>query len=209
MSNDKLVKRTTLSLVISSVYALAHCFVGFYLNSWWYLFIGIYYIILSITRFSVLQVKKKVVDDIETELFAKKITGILLVFLSLSLVDIVILSGKSNHGIKHNLIIMIALALYAFTKITLAIIGLVKAKKEISPVATTLRNISFADALVAIFSLQRSMLISFPGMNESEIKIMNVCTGTAVMIIIFILGINLIKQESWLKNVKNRIYKSK
>lgn len=195
MKNDKLIKRTTLSLIISSIYALSHCFGGFYINSWWHLFIGIYYLILSITRFSVLQVKRKSNSDTETENFAKKITGILLMVLSLSLIDVVILSGKSNHGTRYNIIIMIALALYAFTKITFSIIGLVKSKKECSPVAITLRNISFADALVAIFSLQRSMLVTFPGMNDTEIKIMNICTGSVVLIIIFILGINLIKTQ--------------
>lgn len=192
MKNDKLVKRTSLSLTISCIYAICHFSGGFYTNSWWYLFIGIYYAILSIARFSVLQVKRKAGGDIETEDFAKKITGILLMALSFSLIDVVILSGKSNHGIKHNMIIMIALALYAFTKITLAIIGLVKSKKEISPVAVTLRNISLADALVAIFSLQRSMLTTFPGMKDNEIKIMNIFTGSTVLISVLILGINLI-----------------
>ncbi len=195
MKNDKLIKRTVLSLITSSVYALTHCLGGLYINSWWYLFIGIYYIILSITRFSVLQVKRKADGDFETEIFAKKITGVLLIILSFSLIDVVILSGKSNHGIKHNMIIMIALALYAFTKITLAIIGLVKSKKELSPVAVTLRNISLADALVAIFSLQRSMLITFPGMNDNEIRIMNIFTGSTVLISVLILGVNLIKSK--------------
>lgn len=196
MKNDKLIKRTNLSLIISTIYSLAHCLAGFYINSWWYLFIGIYYAILSFTRFSVLQVKKKSVNNPETENFVKKITGILLIVLSFSLIDIVILSGKSNHGIKHNMIVMIALALYAFTKIALAIIGLIKSKKENSPVAITLRNISLADALVAIFSLQRSMLLTFPGMNEKEIKIMNMFTGSVVLIVIFLLGINLIKNKN-------------
>lgn len=195
MENDKLVKRTALSLTISFIYAIGHFLGGFYTNSWWYLFIGIYYAILSIARFSVLQVKRKAGGDIETENFAKKITGILLMALSFSLIDVVILSGKSNHGIKHNMIIMIALALYAFTKITLAIIGLVKSKKELSPVAVTLRNISLADALVAIFSLQRSMLTTFPGMNDNEIKIMNIFTGSTVLISVLILGVNLIKSK--------------
>ena len=195
MKNDKLIKRTVLSLITSSVYALTHCFGGLYINSWWYLFIGIYYIILSITRFSVLQVQRKANGDFETENFAKKITGILLIILSFSLIDVVVLSGKSNHGTKYNMIIMIALALYAFTKITLAIIGLVKSKKAFSPVAITLRNISFADALVAIFSLQRSMLVTFPGMNDNEIKIMNIFTGSSVLIAVFILGVNLLKRK--------------
>ena len=59
----------------------------------------------------------------------------------------------------------------------------------------TLRNISFAAAFVSIFSLQRSMLVSFAGMTEMEIRIMNVATGSAVCIIVFLLGLNLVKKS--------------
>ena len=62
-----------------------------------------------------------------------------------------------------NKIIMIAIATYTFTKITVAIVGMVKAKGTDSPVLKTLRNISLADACVSIYTMQRSMLVSFPG----------------------------------------------
>ena len=87
---------------------------------------------------------------------------------------------------------MIAIATYTFSKITVAIIGTAKAKHCISPVTMTLRNISLADAFVSIYSMQRSMLVSFPGMKPEEIQLFNILTGTAVWIIVLFLGINLI-----------------
>ena len=40
--------------------------------------------------------------------------------------------------------------------------------------------------------MQRSMLVSFPGMEAAEILLLNIFTGTAVWIVVLLLGINLI-----------------
>ena len=87
---------------------------------------------------------------------------------------------------------MVTIATYTFTKITIAIIGMVKVKRSASSVLKALRNISLADACVSIYTMQRSMLVSFPGMEASEILLLNIFTGTAVWIVVLILGINLI-----------------
>jgi hypothetical protein len=143
-------------------------------------------------RFSVLQVKRKAKGDYDTEFFARRITGILLVVLSLCIVGVNILSALKDRGTVFHEILMIAIATYTFTKITIAIIGMVKAKNNPSPVLKTLRNIALADASVSIYTMQRSMLVSFPGLTPAEIQIFNILTGTAVWIIVLFLGINLI-----------------
>jgi len=188
----RLTNNTVVSLSINFAYALAHCAYGFIAHSWWFITLGAYYAILCITRFSVLQVGRRSKGDLEMELFAKKITGILFLILSFCLTGIITLSALDNHASQHHEIVMITLALYSFSKVTLSIIGLVKVKKVASPVAKTLRNITFADALVSIYSLQRSMLVSFPGLTESEIQLFNILTGTGVWLLVLLLGINLI-----------------
>jgi hypothetical protein len=87
---------------------------------------------------------------------------------------------------------MLAIAVYAFTKITLAIIGMVKARKSPSPALRTLRNLALVDGCVSIYSLQRSMLVTFPGMAPWEIQLFNSLTGGAVFLAVLGLGINLI-----------------
>ena len=52
-----------------------------------------------------------------------------------------------------------------------------------------------ADAFVSIFALQRSMLVSFEGMTEAEIVIMNATLGSAVCVIVFLLGVNLLRNK--------------
>ena len=69
---------------------------------------------------------------------------------------------------------------------------MVQAKHTASPALKTLRNIALADACVSVYTMQRSMLQSFPGLTPAEIQIFNILTGTAVWIIVLFLGINLI-----------------
>lgn len=192
MSLLKIAQSPYSSLVVNFIYALGNCTVGFLSHSWWFITVGAYYAVLAMARFSVLQVKRKASGDHDIELFARRITGILLVILSVCIVGVNILSALKERGSVFHEIIMIAIATYTFTKITIAIIGMVKAKHAASPVLKTLRNIALADACVSVYTMQRSMLQSFPGMTTAEIQIFNILTGTAVWIIVLFLGINLI-----------------
>ena len=86
------------------------------------------------------------------------------------------------------------IATYTFTKLVFAIINLCKSKKLNLPIVKALRNISLADATVSMFSLQRSMLTSFEGMETADIRLFNTLTGTAVFLVVLILGINLLRK---------------
>lgn len=170
------------------IYTVYHVVLGLMTASWWLITVGFYYAILSAVRFAVLSAKGN------SRAYAK-FAGIMLIALSLPLAGTVILSIAEDRGNSFHEIAMITIAVYAFTKITLATVNLVKSKKSISYKLIALRNISFANALVSIFSLQRSMLVSFDGMNGTEIRIMNAATGTAVFVTVLFLGIALVRKN--------------
>ncbi len=193
MRMDRTLKLALVSLLFNMVYSAYHIILGIATRSWWFFTIGIYYAILSIVRFVVLRYK-------DEKFLVIRFTGIMLMVLSLSLVGTVILAFVKDRGTMFHLIVMLAIAVYVFIKITLAAINWVKARKSKSAKLITLRNISFADAFVSIFSLQRSMLASFEGMTEIEIRIMNAATGSAVCIIVFLLGLNLMRPKSQLNS---------
>lgn len=192
MLMDRTLKPALISLFFNMVYSAYHIIFGIATHSWWFFTIGIYYAILSVVRFVALKNKGK-------KRFVIRFTGIMLMMLSVSLVGTVILAFVKDRGTEFHLIIMLMIAVYAFTKIILATIKWIKSRKSRSAKLITLRNISFADAFVSIFSLQRSMLVSFEGMTETEIRIMNVATGSVVCIIVFLLGLNLVQQKRSIK----------
>ena len=185
---DKTLKFALVSLIFNVAFGAYHLVFGIVSSSWWLLTLGTYYLILSIVRFAVLISKSK-------EQFITKFTGWMLMVLSIPLSGTVILSVVRDRGHEYHMIVMIAMATYAFTKITLATINLVKSRRSTSGALITLRNISFADAFVSIFALQRSMLVSFEGMTETEILIMNATLGSAVCVIVFLLGLNLVRNR--------------
>lgn len=187
---DKVFRLATLSLIINIVYGIYNIVVGVTSPSWWFLTAGTYYLILSVVRYFVLRVNKNSVEN-----FLKPFTGIMLMVLSIPLAGMVVLASVKDRGTDFHEIAMITIALYTFVKITLASINLAKSRGHMPERIKILRNISFADAFVSIFSLQRSMLVSFEGMQADEIRIMNIATGSAVCIIVFFLGLNLIRKK--------------
>lgn len=177
------------SLLLTLLYSAYYIAFGAITRSWWLLTVGVYYCILSAVRAAVIFGGKN-------EHLLAKFTGSMLMALSLPLGGMVILSRIRDRGQKFHMIVMIAIAAYAFTRITLATVHWVKLRRETSARTVPLRSIAFADALVSIFSLQRSMLVTFEGMKEAEILLMNTLTGSGVCVIVFLLGLNLVVKKS-------------
>ena len=187
---DKTLKLALASLSFNIAFAIYHLVMGLLTSSWWLLTLGSYYLVLSIVRFVVLRAHAN-------KPFVARFTGWMLMLLSIPLAGTVILSVARDRGHTLPMIVMIAMAAYAFTKITLATINLIKARRSTSATLISLRNISFADAFVSMFALQRSMLVSFEGMTDAEIVIMNASLGTAVWALVFLLGKNLLRRKKY------------
>lgn len=207
MKTQRVLKSAALSLLVNFAYGVYNTVVGFVTHSGWFVAMGVYFIVLSVTRFSVLRVKRKAHNDPDTEEFAKKFTGGMLMGISVTLAGTVVLSAIKDRGVVYNQIVMITIAVYTFTKITLAIINLVKARKSDSSIIKTLRSISLADACVSVFSLQRSMLVSFAGMEAEQIRLFNILTGSAVSILVFLSGLYLLTERR-MKMAKSKIAKA-
>ena len=191
-------KLAFLSLAVNIAFGGYNIVIGCVTRSWWLLTIGTYYAVLSVVRYTVLRSKK------ENTAFIKQFTGILLMVMSLPLAGTVVLATVQDRGTVYHEIVMITIAVYAFTKISLASVNLAKSRRSASLKVKTLRNISFADAFVSIFSLQRSMLVSFGEMAEGTIRIMNIATGSAVCVIVFLLGVNLLRKKRMQKLLPHR-----
>jgi len=188
---NKTRKHSLFSFAFNLAFSAYHIVFGVISHSRWLLTVGIYYGILSAVRFAILLAKKDTLS-------ITKLAGAMLMTMSLPLAGTVVLSFMKDRGTVFHEIVMISIALYAFTKMTLAMMNFIKARKSASPRRIALRNISLSTAFVSIFSLQRSMLVSFGAMPENTIRIMNLITGSAVCVIVFLLGINLVRTQKLL-----------
>ncbi len=199
---DRTLKIALGGLAVNVAFSAYYLAFGGIQGSWWLLSLGVYYLMLSLVRFVVLRTKSR-------EGTVTRFTGWMLIVLSVPLVGTVILAVVQDRGQEHHQIIMIAMAAYAFTKITLATVNLIKSRRSSSARLIMQRNISFADAFVSIFALQRSMLVSFEGMTEREIIIMNSFLGGAVCVIVFLLGVNLVRNNKIIFKTLNSTDQSK
>ncbi len=193
-------RKEFLKFSFNFIFAVYNCILGITSSSMWFLTVGAYYIILSVMRISVIAFLSK---DRKNEYFIMKFTGVMIFILALILCFIVYMTVGQEGATKHHEIVMITIALYAFTKITLAIIGFVKSRKSKRPYKKTLRSIAFTDSVVSIYSLQRSMLVSFPGMSLPDIMLMNTLSGIGMCIAIIFIGLNLIRGEKRNVKIKN------
>ena len=210
MKRLRVEQTAALSLTINTAYGLYNGVLGYIGQEWWFVALAAYYLLLGVMRVAVLLSARKRTAAV-SPLFVRRFCGVLLIALAITLAGTTYLSVQSERGIRHHEIVMITIALYTFTKITLAILHLVKARGNTSLTVKTLRDISFADALVSIFSLQRSMLVSFEGMAPTDIVWFNGLTGTAIYVAVCIVGIYLIeggnnrgKTETGKSQSKNR-----
>ena len=116
-------RKEFLKFSFNFIFAVYNCILGITSSSMWFLTVGAYYIILSVMRISVIAFLSK---DRKNEYFIMKFTGVMIFILALILCFIVYMTVGQEGATKHHEIVMITIALYAFTKITLAIIGFIK-----------------------------------------------------------------------------------
>lgn len=196
---ERTLKTTYYSLAFNLLFSTYHFLAGIFSKSWWLLTLGGYYFILSLVRFFVIRSRSRRGCLLRT-------VGIFLLALCLPLAGTVILSVLKDRGQQFPQIQMITMAVYAFGKITLATVNLIKLRHSTSVKRKALTNISFANAFVSIFALQRSMLVSFGEMRPEDIQLFNILTGTAVWIVVLFLGMNLIG-GNYLDMAKSKLIK--
>jgi len=175
---------------INALYGVYTGVMGAVEQSWWFLALAAYYIVLAVMRFSVLLALRSAEE--ETERFVTRFTGGMCLFLAVTLAGITYLSLLDERGTRHHVIVMITIALYAFSKITMAVIRMARRGRNRRPAQRCMRSLTLADAAVSIFALQRSMLVTFTGMSAGDIRLMNALTGTAVYLLTALLGLDLI-----------------
>ena len=193
----RIILSAAASFAFNLLYTIYHLVLGVLNLSFWFIAMCAFYGILATMRFSAVlceRNRQKLPSD-DTERFVMKLSGTLLVILSIVLATVNYISLSQNIAAKHGEIIMITIATYTFYKITMAIVKAVKQHKNPSPLLKTIRNIGYAEVAASILTLQRSMLASFGSMSAGNIHFMNAVTGAAVCLFVLILGLSMIAKS--------------
>lgn len=194
----RIILSTMPTFIINVVYTVYNGVLGVMHQSEWFITMAVYYSLLGIMRYHAVHTGRKIsrMEDQslvkKKELSVIKTEGILLLLLNLALSGVVLLTIVQDTAKRYSEIMVITIAAYTFYKIITSVINMIKVRKLQSPILITIRNISVADALVSVLTLQMTMLASFQGRSTMNINQMNAMTGMAACILISLLGISMI-----------------
>ena len=194
------------TLAVNISYGLAHAVFGVLDASAWLLVMAAYHILLGVMRFGAVLTEKRQ----SSERFVMRLCGGMLMVLALVMGASTALSILQERAVPHGMIVMLTIAIYTFWKMTMAIVHTVQAHQSGTPLTRTIRNITLASALASLMTMQRSMLVSFEGgITAGETLVLNICTGGAVCILVFLMGLNMLFDEKGFeKMAKSRIVKA-
>lgn len=193
---SRIVLTAAAGFLINVLYALYNGGLGIINRSIWFITMCAYYTILSTMRFSAVLCERKnnATASNDMEYFVMKLSGGLLAVLSFILTGAIYISLAENIAAKYDTIVMISIATYTFYKITMASIHAVKGRENHAPLLAAIRRIGYADVAVSVLTLQRSMLASFGELTDTKAHTMNILTGAAVCLFVFLLGITMVIQ---------------
>ncbi len=182
------------SLSASLFFAVTKLGTAVYIGSWWLCAFAAYYIILALLRIynlNGIRVKSKKEDILLHEHSTRRNTGFILLVLTAVFYTLVNFMYFDGEGLSYPRYMIYVAALYTFTRFGFAIKNFIKAKKNDSPLTASLREISGADALVSVVSLQSAMFYSFATEGE-DTNTANAITGLCVCALILALALYII-----------------
>lgn len=181
---------STVAFTVNIAYAIFNGAMGIISRSVWFGALSLYYIVLSALKAYVIIGSRRINKLTENRplLLARmyRNCGISLIMLSIALSGAVAQMALSDQGFKYADLMIYAAALYAFYKITIAIIQFVKSRRHGRTINETFGLINLSDGLVSMLALQTALLAAF---GEGSSKVYNAITGTAVMLMIIAIGI--------------------
>lgn len=190
------------SFAVNVGYAVFNGVLAIVSLSVWYGALAAYYLLLSVARLGVLagsrMAKKRSADGEELEENKLKIfraCGVFLFVLEFGLAAAVTQMIMSPRPSSQDEIMAISSAAYAFYKITIAIVNLVKAGKLRDPVVQSLRNIGLTDALVSMLALEVTLVTVFSDGDETNMitmRCLNAVTGFGICALTMGIGIYMV-----------------
>ena len=168
------------------------------LTSLWFFINALFMIILTFSRFFSIKDYGKIRslnDAVEKQRLGYKNylnNGILLIILGIMyfFVNVYIYYKGTNTTMHEYLTYLVALV--AFWSIGSAIYGMIKYKRNNSPIIKAVKLTNFANALTSIMLTQIVLLDTYANTNAYNSNLMNGLTGMSVGIIIIVLGLYMI-----------------
>lgn len=175
-------------LAVNLFYAVFKCATGVIFRSAWLWAIGIYYVMLSVIRVTLLR-NVRITDKKEHgaerkihEYKSARLCGILMFALNIAMGGMTVQMIWQNRSYEYKGYIIYISALYAFYSFITAVVNVVKFSKINNAILSAAKILALAGALMSMFALQTAMFSAFGGGEELQ-RMFNTITGSAVLAI--------------------------
>ena len=179
------------SLGITSAFALYNGFLGIRHSSIWHGTICAYYLVLVLLRVLILSSAKKAPRTNDAQAVQRRvylISSVLFFLLNLSLAVPVSIMTIQKKPVNMTFIPAIAMAAYTTYKIIMASLNFKRRKRTDNSLLRLLRVISFIEALVAVMTLQNTLIMVVAGDGDPSMLVLSAVTNAAMMFIILLLS---------------------
>ena len=188
-----------ISLMINIFYVGVNGYSYWLFRSVWFIILAVYYMILAIMRFLLLEYarKKGIGKERLGELKKARFCSCILLTLNFVLSGSVLMILYHDKGFEYKGILIFAMAAYTFYITILAIVNLIRYRKYKSPVMTTTKIIALSAALVSMLSLETAMFSQFgENMSIDNQRLMIILTGAAISITVITMSSYMIVKTS-------------
>lgn len=200
-SDPRLRIRMTLTgnVLWNGAYALLQLGMAVWHGSAWFYSLAAYYLSLAVMRFSLMRHTARHMpgERMRQELSRYRACGWSFLAVNLALSGMMLYMIREGRVTRHHEITTIAMAVYTFTSLTVAIVNVIRYRKYNSPVFSASKAISLAAACVSVLTLENTMLTTFGKDMERETQQLFLgLSGAAISAFILVMAICLIVHGS-------------
>ena len=202
--------RTKVSLSVSFginlIYVGINLWSFWYVRSWWFMVLAVYYMIMALMRFLLVGYVRK--NDIGTSVLKEwkrsRICAAILLLVNLSLSGAVLMILYRSKGYEYPGMMIYVMALYTFYSTIHAIMDIIKYRSFGSPIMSTAKIVSLCAALVSMLNLETAMFAQFGGeMTPEGQRIFIILTGAGVSVAVVTLSVlRIVKATKEIRRMK-------
>lgn len=174
-----------LGLLLNLAFAVFKFAAGCLYASYWLSALGFYYAVLALMRFFLLRRIRR--SDAQPGAFdpiapyrAYRLTGAMMFVLNAVMSVIIFQVIRDNRTYSYPGSFIYAFGAYAFYKITMAVVNLVRRRRQDDPLLSAARHLNLAVAMMSVFSLQTALLSAFGGEDGAFRLLINAASGAVI-----------------------------
>lgn len=182
-------------LTFNIVYAFFQLALGLRHASAWFYAMAMYYMLLGAMRWLLVRhTKVYAPGELQEQEWRKyRLCGVCLLAMNISLAVIITYFILKIRVFRHHEITTIAMAVYTFSALTLAIRNVIKYRRFGSPVYSAAKGISLVSAVMSMLTLENAMLTTFGTQNGDRYhKLFLGISGIAVIVIVQAIAVYMI-----------------